>query len=251
MLPIRNYVLQLEMVAEYWSREIAGVRTMPEILDELLAAFWHNKITVFDSRGEARVDRRRLLLSIRSKSEHPGFTLADSVQMIPPSIDKYPDGSATVDIMKYIVLPSDESSWTDDIVEAAYRTLATMSFEDFHDLLKPGLRLLGTTQEALATYCDSMGYNLPGFWFRATKGNRVSFGGRPSVMRQIGAEMTRRADRHVLAPTLREEATALLDWAKTHIDEKIQLPQLRSAENALRDSYNKLQPTAVVGEHKT
>src|SRR6266851_4922961 len=105
MLPIRDYALQLEMVAEYWSREIAGVRTMPEIHDELLAAFWHNKLTVFDSGGEARVDRRRLLVSIRLKSKHPGFTLVDRVKMIPPGIEKHPDGSVTVCRMKFIVLP--------------------------------------------------------------------------------------------------------------------------------------------------
>jgi hypothetical protein len=40
-----------------------------------------------------------------------------------------------------------------------------MSFEDFHDLLKPGLRALSTTREALAAYCDSMGYDRPRFWF--------------------------------------------------------------------------------------
>src|SRR6266851_8367538 len=245
MLPIRDDVLQLEPVAEYWSREIASVRTMPDIHDELLAAFWQNELMVFGSSGQTRVDRRRFLGLIRLKSEHPGFTVIDSVQMIPPAMEKHPDGGVTVYLMKYIVLPSDESGWTDDIVEATYRTLATMSFEDFHDLLKPGLRLLSTTREALAAYLDSMGYNHPPFWFRATK-HPVSFGGRPSTIRHLTVEMTRRADRHILAPTLREEARALLDWAKTNIDENIQLPQLRSAENALRDDYKKLRSTAVV-----
>src|SRR5260370_28204019 len=152
MLPIRDDVLQLETIAEYWSRAIEGVRTMTEIRDELLSAFWRNKLMVFGWSGEVRVDRRRFLRVIRSKSEHPGFTMVDSVEMIPPAMVKHPDGSVTVYRMKYIVLPSDESSWTDDIVAAAYRTLATMSFEDFHDLLKPGLRLLSTTREALAAY---------------------------------------------------------------------------------------------------
>jgi hypothetical protein len=248
MLPIRDGVLQLEIIAEYWSREISGVRTTSEIRDELLAAFWHNKLTVFGSGGEARVDRRRLLLSIWVKSEHPGFTLVDSVQMIPARIEKHPDGSATVDLMKYIVLPSDESSWTDDIVEVAYQTLATVAFENFPDLLKPGLRVLSTTREALVAYCDSMGYSLPRFWFRATK-DPASFGGRPSAMRQIRAEMTRRADRHVLAPTLREEATELLKWAETNIDERIQLPKLRATENALREEYKKLRSTAALDRH--
>lgn len=58
-LPISDYVLRLEMVAEYWSREIAGVRTMAEIHAELLCAFWRNEFTVFGSSGEARARSRR------------------------------------------------------------------------------------------------------------------------------------------------------------------------------------------------
>jgi hypothetical protein len=171
MLPIRDDVLQLEIIAEYWSREIAGVRTMAEIHDELLCAFWQNELTVFGSSGETRVDRRRLLESIRLKSDHPGFTVVE-VEMIPPGKEEHPDGSITVDVTNYVVLPSNETRWTSDICEAAYRTLAAMSFEDFHDLLKPGLHALSTTREALADYCDSVGYDLPRFWFGRVRTNK-------------------------------------------------------------------------------
>jgi hypothetical protein len=170
--------------------------------------------------------------------------------LLPPAIEKHPDGSVTVDLTKYVVLPSNESSWSEHILEDAYRILAAMSFEDFHDLLKPGLRALSTTREALTAYCDLKGYRLPQFWFGVI-GKPVSFGGRPSVMRQIAAEMTRRAERHVLAPKLREEATALHDWAKTNVDEKKQLPHPRSIENALREHYRTLQSAARGDEHKT
>jgi hypothetical protein len=165
MLPIRDDVLQLEMIAEYWSREIAGARTRAEIHEELLCALWQNELRVFGSRGETPVDRRRLLESVRLKSEHPGFTVVDCIEMIPPGSEEHSDGSITVDVTTYVVLPSDETHWTDDIVESAYRTLAAMSFEDFHDLLKPGLRALSTTREVIAAYCESMGYGLPRFWF--------------------------------------------------------------------------------------
>jgi hypothetical protein len=67
-------------------------------------------------------------------------------------MEPHPDGSITIDNTQYIILPSDESGWTDDIIEQAYQKLATMSFEDFHDLLKPGLRALSTTREELGKY---------------------------------------------------------------------------------------------------
>jgi hypothetical protein len=55
---------------------------MAAIHDELLCAFWQNELTVFGSRGEAPVVDR-LLRSVRLKSEYPGFTVVDSIEMIP------------------------------------------------------------------------------------------------------------------------------------------------------------------------
>ena len=242
MLPISGNSLSLEMVAEYWSREVAGVRRMPEIYDELLAAFWNGKLAVFGGSG-IRVDRPRFLKLLRSKLEHPGFTFVDSKDMVPPKVEKHPDGSVTIDQMEYIVLPEDETRWTNEIVEMACRTLTTMSFDDYHDLLKPGLRLLNTTRESLATYCKFLGYNVPGFWFgdptRARKDTK-SFVGRPSVMRQIEAEMERRAHAGLLEPKLRPEAKALREWCDANIDKKEQIPQVRAIENALRRAYKEL-----------
>jgi len=183
------------------------------------------------------------------KSEHPGFTFVETPEIMPSEIEKQSDGSMIIDTTTYVVLPSDDSNWTDDIVETAYRELATMSFEDFHDLLKPGLRALSTTRDELGRYCAMKGYDLPRFWFRVTKERPVSFGGRPSVMRQIRAEMTQRAKRQILAPQLREEAKELLIWAAANIDEKMQLPDIRSAENALRKEYKRLQSADMVDEH--
>ena len=44
MLPIHENVLQLIWIAEYWSREINGVRTSAEIHDQLLAAYWRGHL---------------------------------------------------------------------------------------------------------------------------------------------------------------------------------------------------------------
>src|SRR4051794_18903506 len=102
------------------------------------------------------------------KSEHPGFTFVDTPNIMPSAFEKQSDGSIIIDTTTYVVLSSDDSNWTDDIVETAYRRLATMSFEDFHDLLKSGLRALSTTRDELAKYCAMKSYDLPRFWFRAT-----------------------------------------------------------------------------------
>jgi hypothetical protein len=50
----------------------------------------------------------------------------------------------------------------------------------------------------------------------------------------------------MLAPKLREEATALQNWAETNIDAEKQLPRVASIENALRELYNELRPTGCL-----
>jgi hypothetical protein len=56
MLPLASNALRLEEIAEYWPREIAGVRTMAEIYARLLSSFGAT-----NSRCWVRVER---LLSI-------------------------------------------------------------------------------------------------------------------------------------------------------------------------------------------
>jgi hypothetical protein len=105
----------------------------------------------------------------------------------------------------------------------------------------------------LADFCDGRRYTLPRFWFdEVKKKNKTlnSFGGRPSVMRQIEAGMRRRANIKMLAPTLRQEATALRGWAQANINPENQLPQVASIENGLRKLYNELRPTGCP-DHKT
>jgi hypothetical protein len=169
MLPIRERVLHLADIAEYWTRELHRVRAQPEIYAELLSAFWQDQLAVVHVHNLHPIDRRSVLKGINStrKSipEHPGFTLIDRAEMIPPRVEKHPDGRWTVDRRLYIVLPSNYADWTDEIVNAAYDQLAKIPLDDFHELLRPPIVGLGATKEAFAAYCDLMGWDRPRFWF--------------------------------------------------------------------------------------
>jgi hypothetical protein len=165
MLPLPDEPLRLGAVAEYWSREIQGVRTAADIRQELLSAFWRGELEVVSSTGDQRVDRRGLLAAIRIKPEHPGFTVVDSVDMIESMREEHPDGSVTIDLRKHIVLPRDKAEWTEGIIVDACSTLATLSFQDFSDLFKPVLLMLSTSKGAVADYCRYKSYAPPRFWF--------------------------------------------------------------------------------------
>ena len=239
MLPLVEDFLRLEQIAELWSREHNRVRTSLEIYDELLSALWKNELIVFGGSGKSPVDRQRLLRVIRLCLEHPGFVIVESRDEIPVRATKHADGSVSVDATVYVVLPSDVSTWNADILEDAYTILATRSVTHFSELVRPVLLSLKTSHEALGAYCDASRYARPSFWFHAPEETR-SFGGRPSVMRQIIAEMKRRAERGDLAPRLRDEAGSLLTWADQTIDEKDQIPQVRGIENRIRQLYKQL-----------
>jgi hypothetical protein len=251
MLPLVDNILRLQEISEYWSREHNRVRTSIEIFDELLTAFWQNKLIVYGLSGRSPIDRLGLLKTTRLRLQHPGFTIVESKEDIPVLATRNFGGSVSIDLTFYIVLPSNESAWTEDILKNAYDALATLSIEDFDDLVKPAFRSLCTTREGLAEYCDSVPYPRPRFWYTdSEKLEPRSFGGRRSVMRQITAEMKRRAALQHLAPRLREEAAALRLWAEENIEEKEQLPKSLSIENAIRQDYNRLKPVAS-DEHKT
>jgi hypothetical protein len=252
MLPIQENALSLSWIAEYWSREIGGLRTAAEIHHELLAAFWRGELGVVGGDVRKVVDRVTFLKCVALKRDHPGFVLIDSPEKTPPKATLRADGSVMVNIQTYITLPSDHSSWTDDIVGTACDELAKLSWEDYHDLVKPGVYALRSTRRNLASYCETGGYALPRFWFGkpGPRDEVRSFGGRPSVMRQLEAEMCRRASRRILAPKLREEAKELRLWAEANIDAENQIPQVRAIENALRRRYKELKGDSC-SDHKT
>jgi hypothetical protein len=253
MLPIHENVLQLIWIAEYWSREINGVRTAAEIHDQLLAAYWRGELRVVGRDERGLLNRVTFLKLVARERNHPGFVLVDSPEMIPTKITERGDGSVMVDTLTYIVLPPDYTCWTSDIISSACRELAKLWLEGYHDLIQPGVFALRCTKKNFAAYCEAMHYDPPRFWFGdpTRKRNEVkSFVGRPSVMRAIEAEMRRRADAKVLAPRLRQEAQALRRWAEGNINPDHQIPQVAAIANALRERYKELVP-ASRADHKT
>lgn len=242
MLPLREPLLRLAQIADHWARELIQIRTQADIHAELLSAFWLGSLQVVVKEGGKPYDRENLLRVINlARGEHPGFVLVENVASIPPAVQDQPDGGALVDLTTYIVLPADETSWTDSIIAAAYQQFAKVPFEEFGPLVLPALYALSATKDALGEFCDQCGYDRPRFWFGPIRKRAKSYAGRPSVMRQIEAEMRRRAEAGQLAPKLREEAAALHSWAKKNISDDMQIPQIRAIENALRDGYRALQ----------
>jgi hypothetical protein len=134
MLPILEDVLHLRDIAEYWSRELQRVRTQSEIYVQLLSGFRQGKVAAVFVHVHP-IDRQSVLKGInstrKSVPDHPGFTLVDSAEEIPPRVVLHPDGSATIDQTFYIVLPSNDQDWTDETLNAAYDKFATLTLDDF------------------------------------------------------------------------------------------------------------------------
>jgi hypothetical protein len=241
MLPLRDRVLRLTQIADHWARELTQIRSQADIHAELLGAFWLGSLPAVVTEGGKPYDRANLLRVINlGRGEHPGFVLVENATSVPPAVQDQPGGGALVDLTTYIVLPSDEASWTKAIIAAACQQFARVPFEEFSPLVRPALYALSATKDTLGDFCDQRGYDRPRFWFSAGDKRPRSFAGRPSVMRQIKAEMQRRAKAGQLAPKLREEATALHCWAEENISDGMQIPQVRAIENALRVEYGAL-----------
>jgi hypothetical protein len=174
---VKTFFIWLKF-AEYWSRELQGVRTSPEIYAELLSAFWQDQLAVVQVQNLHPIQRLSALKGINATRglipDHPGFTLVDCAEMIPPKVEPHPDGTVTIDREIYIVLPPNDANWTEGILAAAYDQLAKTPLDDFHEFVKPPIVALGATKEAIAAYCDWMGWGRPKFWFGSERPRRLA-----------------------------------------------------------------------------
>ena len=112
MLPIREKVLYLAEIAEYCSRELRGVRIPSEIYAELLSAFWQDQLAVVHVQNLHPIQRLNVLKAMNATRylipDHPGLTLVDCAEMIPPKVEQHPDGRWTIDRGVYIVLSPED-----------------------------------------------------------------------------------------------------------------------------------------------
>jgi hypothetical protein len=254
--PLTETSLTLLELARHWSRGFPERPPADELTDRLLQAVWSGELLVCGEDGSA-IERECLLQMVgqagQSALRHPGILIYDDPSALPPEVRMLPDGGAEISLARRLRLPTDPSGWTSQIVADAYTVLASCRMGDFSPLIHPRLVSLRITRDAFGALCIGRGYELPGFWFprdTAGAGQPKSYGGRPSVMRQIEAEMRRRAVRSDLAPKLRHEAKALHEWAMTTVDARQQIPTSLAIENALREIYKELK-AAAASAHKT
>jgi hypothetical protein len=245
---VRAKALRLFKLAEYQARSMGEVRSEEDIHSELLSAFWLGELQAVNEESHSPINRFNVLDAVARTREHPGFTLVETADLLPQKVQIHPDGSVTVDSTNYVVLPKNKDDRTDEIAREALAKLAKTRFDDFADAIRPVLYGLAVRKEAYGQYCDLLELERPPFWFGQVGATR-GFGGRPSAMRQIMAEMARRHKTGEIASKVREEAEFLAKWAKENLPAGIQAPQGKSIENAIRDRYHSLMSETT--SHKT
>ena len=236
MIPVREAALRLDKIAEYWARELKQVRTKSEIHAELVAAVWRGELRALF--GPEEVDCAHWLKLINRCREHPGFVLVEAGELIPPSMEER-EGTTTIYLTRYVMLPSDPATWTENVITSACRQLAQLPLNVFHSLVRPALRTLGVNKAALADYCDRHGWGRPVFWFGHKPERRRGTPGRPSLMPAVEQLMRGRAQAGQLERTLTAEAKVLSELVKArHPGE--QTPGFRAIINSLAGVYRSL-----------
>jgi hypothetical protein len=122
MLPIHENVLSLSWITEYWFREINPLRTSAEIIQELLSAFWRGELALVGGNERQVIYPEIFLKCIALKRDHPGFTLVDNPEVIPPKMMERLDGGVVIDLQTYIILPSDLTTHQSDTCLLTTRT---------------------------------------------------------------------------------------------------------------------------------
>jgi len=241
MYPLPQPILRLPDLARHWRRHFPERPPAEELVETLLQAFWQGMSVLCRADGTP-VRRVGVLGMVRAAAPHPGMLIYEQPGHPPPLKQELPDGGVTIVLGHRVYLPSQTADWSDEIISAACSTLAVCRWTDYSASAHMGLLELAMTRDAFEALCVERGYERPPFWFGrdATGKAARSFGGRPSVMRPIEAEMRRHALQGDLKPTLREEARSLHAWASHNIPAAAQIPTMHAIENALREVYREL-----------
>jgi hypothetical protein len=97
---------------------------------------------------------------------HAGFSFVEETDTIPPQEVCNADGTTTIFYRRYIILPSDSSTWNDDLLDGVYTELASIALDDYHELIRPIVFSLTVTKNDFGSYCDRAKWPRPPFWFR-------------------------------------------------------------------------------------
>lgn len=164
--PVREQSLSLAKLARFLSRVSGEVHDLPEIYQDLLGAFWTGHLQARRHEAGQPVSRFEFLGTIAHYREHSGFSFLEPSDAVPPKVTMNPDGTASIDNHRYIVLPSDPSLWTEAVLERAYAELASVAFDGYHEHLQPVVISLTVTKDDFGSYYDRTARPRPLFWFR-------------------------------------------------------------------------------------
>ncbi|MEJ1936089.1 hypothetical protein WDZ92_38335 [Nostoc sp. NIES-2111] len=161
--------LSISQIAGHWSRELPGMPPARDQLSRLLSAFWRGELNATLPGKSADESRHKLLPMIRRAAPLPGIRIAPSLADIPPSVIDEPDGGATVDLAKWIVLPAGDAEIDEATAAEAFVVLARTEMADYGEAVAPVLYALEVERDELARYCKKHGFPLPKFWFEGTR----------------------------------------------------------------------------------
>ncbi len=165
MYPIPDPELSFATVANEWAREMPQHRDEREVRAHLLRAIWARRLVVRKPTSGEPMLARELLYVVFKAKPHPGFEISATGVTQSSSSEEQPDGSLVVSFHGHIMLPDDQSHWTEQQVHDAIDVLGVQGFEAFAEQFRVGVSCLSVRRNDFAVYCRSVGYPLPSFWF--------------------------------------------------------------------------------------
>lgn len=242
--PLRAENLSLGETARHWANDPTQSTTKTDALGFLLEAFWQGEIRLRAPTSGPVFDRKAAAAALVSSAPHPKFEIFESAAALPRLVERTEDGGSVVDFSIVIVLPENQSEWSDAVLKQAWCSLGQCGGNSYSEAFIKGMSVQQVNRDEFGLLCDARGVQRPVFWFSSGQLPERKIPGRPSAMRQLEEEMKRRADNSELLPKIAQEARFLSVWAQNNLPTQLQAPKPKSIENALRAVYWELQVRA-------
>ena len=154
--------LTLFQIADDWSREIQPARSLDELLNELVAAWWRGELHA--ASGPTRLKLLRALFKT-SRAEIPFWVEGEDA---PQTSWELPDGGVEVLIFPVLPIPSSQpEAWTDEECAAAYEAIAEHWRDSCFNLISPLVTGgISVFEPSFAQWIAACGHTPPEFWRR-------------------------------------------------------------------------------------
>ena len=157
--------LRVGEIASRWSRDRSAPGDEDSFCAFLLSEFWDGALEGSCKPNQTLLSRRAALRALRSTEPHPAITIHETVQAVPPKITTLANGLIEFEFEAHILLPPDETDWTDGIIEQACAVLSEVDIDSYSGDFRVGFRCQEISRAQLAECCDRNGYPRPNFWF--------------------------------------------------------------------------------------